>query len=108
MILNPGDISVWYEAMAPQDNMNEVGTTSNPMVGRFSEEKQARGLVAVRKSYRHEKCGAVTTLSQAIAEPYSGVPNFYGMAFCCKCTSHFPIGPKGEFVWNGTTEKVGT
>lgn len=75
----------------------------------LSEEERAKGFVRpVRRSYVHEKCGAVTTMGQALAETYARDPQFYGGTFCVACKSHFPVGPEGEFVWAGTTEKVGT
>lgn len=61
----------------------------------------------VRRSYRHLKCGAVTTMGQAIAETYAAEPSFYGGTFCVNCGGHFPVGAYGEFVWlDGTL--VGT
>lgn len=52
-------------------------------------------------------CGAATTMNQAIAETYARDPKFYGATFCCGCRTHLPVGPYGEFVWDGTDEKVG-
>lgn len=53
-------------------------------------------------------CGAVTTMGIALAETYARKPDFYGGTFCCGCGSHFPVGAHGEFVWDGTEERVGT
>lgn len=53
-------------------------------------------------------CGSVTTMGQALAETYARDPSFYGATFCVACKGHFPVGILGEFVWDGTTEKVGT
>lgn len=53
-------------------------------------------------------CGAVTTMGQTIAETYARDPHFYGSTFCCGCQAHFPVGEAGEFVWDGTSERVGT
>ena len=61
----------------------------------------------VRRSYVHEKCGAVTTMAQAIAETYAANPAFYGATFCVACGGHFPVGPAGEFVWDSDQTKVG-
>lgn len=44
-------------------------------------------------------CGAVTTMGLAIAETY---------ARRVRCSMHRPVGPDGEFVWDGTDERVGT
>lgn len=75
----------------------------------LSDEERAKGFVRpVRRSYKHEKCGAVTTMGQALAETYARDPKFYGGTFCVNCGSHFPVGEKGEFIWDGTDEKVGT
>ena len=75
----------------------------------LSEEERAKGFVRpVRKSYVHEKCGIVTTMGLALAETYAREPTFYSGTFCCGCGTHFPVGPDGEFVWDGTDEKVGT
>ena len=53
-------------------------------------------------------CGAATTMGLAIAETYARDPHFYGGTFCARCGSHFPVGEQGEFVWEGTDERVGT
>jgi len=53
-------------------------------------------------------CGTLTTMGQAIAETYARDPNFYGATFCCGCGKHLPVGRDGEFVWDGTSERVGT
>ena len=75
----------------------------------LAEEERAKGFVRpVRRSYKHLKCGVVTTMGQTLAETYARQPNFYSGTFCCGCSSHFPVGADGEFVWDGTNEKVGT
>jgi hypothetical protein len=75
----------------------------------LTAEERAKGFVEpVRRSYRHEKCGAVTTMGQALAETYARCPDFYSGTFCCGCGNHFPVGERGEFVWDGTDQKVGT
>lgn len=53
-------------------------------------------------------CGTVTTMGLAIAETYARDPRFYSGTYCCGCRSHFPVGADGEFVWDGTDERVGT
>jgi hypothetical protein len=47
-------------------------------------------------------------MGQAIAETYARDPKFYGATYCVHCDMHRPVGPDGEFVWDGTDEKVGT
>ncbi len=83
----------------------------------LSDEERAKGFVRpVRQSYVHLKCGAVTTMGQAIAETYARDPHFYGGTYCATCRNHFPVGPEGEFVWSvprkdtplGRSDKVGT
>jgi len=75
----------------------------------LSEAELAKGFVRpVRWTYIHEVCGAATTMSQAIAETYARDPQFYSGTFCVKCKGHYPVGPEGEFVWDGDGTKVGT
>ena len=48
-------------------------------------------------------------MGQALAETYARQPNFYGGTMCVHCHDHFPVGPKGEFIWDdGSGAKVGT
>jgi hypothetical protein len=86
----------------------------NPVTGQqkgyvvLSAEERAKGYVEpVRSTYVHV-CGAVTTMSQSLAETYARQPEFYSGTFCVGCRDHFPVGDDGEFVWDGTTQKVGT
>ena len=75
----------------------------------LSADERAKGFVRpVRRSYRHLTCGGVTTMGQALAETYARDPHFYSGTFCAHCRSHFPVGENGEFVWDGTDERVGT
>jgi hypothetical protein len=75
----------------------------------LSDEERAKGFVRpVRKTYVHEPCGGKTTMGYALAETYARDPHFYGGTYCAHCGSHYPVGEHGEFVWDGTTEKVGT
>ena len=53
-------------------------------------------------------CGTITTMGLSIAQTYARDPKFYGATFCCGCSSHLPVGENGEFIWEGTNEKVGT
>ena len=71
-----------------------------PVTGRFWTQA---GLDAINRG-----CGTVTTMGQAIAETYAREPRFYGATFCVHCRDHLPVGPDGEFVWEGTDERVGT
>ncbi len=75
----------------------------------LAEEERTKGFVRpVRKSYKHLKCGGVTSMGQTLAETYARQPDFYSGTFCCNCGAHFPVGADGEFVWTGTNERVGT
>jgi hypothetical protein len=75
----------------------------------LAEEERAKGFVRpVRRSYVHLKCGVVTTMGQTLAETYARQPDFYSGTFCAGCRTHFPVGEHGEFVWDGTSQKVGT
>lgn len=90
-------------------------TEINPRTGQqrdyvvLAEEERAKGFVRpVRRTYKHLKCGSTTTMAQTIAETYARNPYFYSGTFCVACRSHSPVGEDGEFVWDGTNEKVGT
>ena len=79
----------------------------------LSEEERALGFVRpVRSAYIHAKefggCGTVTYMGTALAETYARQPDFYGATYCVACQMHRPVGEHGEFVWDGTDEKVGT
>ena len=75
----------------------------------LSADERAKGYVRpVRRAYLHEKCGGVTTMGSALAETYARSPSFYNGTFCAICRAHFPVGALGEFLWDGTSEKVGT
>jgi hypothetical protein len=69
-------------------------------VGRFWTQTQ---LDSVGKG-----CGAVTSMSSTIAETYARQPEFYGSTFCVNCGTHLRVGEDGEFVWEGTRQRVGT
>jgi hypothetical protein len=81
----------------------------------LSGEERSKGFVRpVRTSYVHvggpegRGCGVKTTMGLALAETYAAKPTFYSGTFCCGCGAHFPVGERGEFVWDGTNERVGT
>lgn len=75
----------------------------------LTAEERAKGFVEpVRRTYLHLKCGSTTTMGHALAETYARCPTFYSGTFCCACGNHFPVGEAGEFVWDGTNQKVGT
>jgi len=75
----------------------------------LSESERSRGFVRpVRRTYVHTVCGVRTIMGLALAETYARDPTFYTGTYCCMCGNHKPVGPDGEFVWDGTNEKVGT
>jgi len=75
----------------------------------LAEEERAKGFVRpYRDSYRHLKCGTVTTMGRTLSETYARDPDFYSGTFCAGCRSHFPVGEDGEFVWTRDSQKVGT
>lgn len=53
-------------------------------------------------------CRTTTSMGRAIAETYASNPRFYGSTFCVACGKHLKVGADGEFVWEGTDERVGT
>lgn len=85
------------------------GSGMNEVYLVLSDEERAKGFVRpVRQSYVHLTCGVVTRMGLALSETYARNPSFYGATYCVRCESHFSVGENGEFVWDGTNEKVGT
>lgn len=75
----------------------------------LAEEERAKGWKRpLRFSYVHLKCGVPTRMHRALAETYARDPFFYSGTYCAGCRAHFPVGEDGEFVWQGTDQKVGT
>ncbi len=77
----------------------------------LSDDERAKGFVRpVRRSYKHLACGGVTTMGQAIAETYARNPKYYSGTFCCRCGTHFDLGPpwKPAFLWDSDGEPVGS
>jgi hypothetical protein len=72
-----------------------------PVTGRYWTQAQL-------DKARGGGCGGVTTMGSAIAETYAREPSFYGSTWCCGCRAYLPVGETGEFVWDGTDERVGT
>lgn len=100
------------ETTDPTDPRLGHGTDSeavpqNAMYLVLSAEERAKGFIRpVRRSYVHDyPCGGVTRTSQSIAETYARDPGFYGSTYCTACRIHRPVS---EFVWDGTTERVGS
>lgn len=75
----------------------------------LSDAERAKGFVRpVRYAYKHLKCGTVTTMGRKLAETYAAEPHFSGATMCVNCGGHFRVGEHGEFVWEGTEERVGS
>ncbi len=72
----------------------------------LSDEERAKGFVRpYRDAYKHDACGAVTTMGRALSETYARDPGFYGATYCCTCRMHKPVG---EFTWTADGERVGS
>lgn len=75
----------------------------------LSKEERDKGFVRpVRKSYKHvtgRACGAVTTMSDELAETYARQPDFYGATYCVGCRMHLPVS---EFMWDEDASAVGS
>jgi hypothetical protein len=71
-----------------------------PVTGRFWTQEMLDRL--------GKGCGTLTTMGLALAETYARDPKFYSGTFCCGCGKHYPVGADGEFVWDGTDQRVGT
>ena len=50
----------------------------------------------VRSLYRHNRCKAITAISNEIAETYAKDPKYYSHTFCGQCRDHLPVS---EFLW---------
>jgi hypothetical protein len=72
----------------------------------LSKEQLRQGYVRpFRKSYKHDKCGGVTSMPDACAETYAVNPGFYGATYCCECRMHRPVS---EFKWLDDGTAVGS
>lgn len=99
----------------PNDPRLGHGSDTEPIGGQhdvylvLSDAERAKGFVRpVRHGYIHLTCGSLTTMGTKLAETYARDPKFYGSTFCVHCDMHRPVGEEGEFVWDGTDQKVGT
>ena len=72
----------------------------------LSGAERATGFVRpVRDTYKHTACGAVTSMSHALAETYARDPKFYGSTYCVHCRMHKPVD---EFTWEPDGSMVGS
>ena len=74
----------------------EYGPERSPVTGRYWTQAELDRLGG---------CKVVTTMGEALAETYARDPSFYSGTFCAGCRTHFPVG---EFVWDSTSERVGS
>lgn len=93
------------------DKWNGKGT-ADPYVKyeTFPDTKHGAGRLWTQAQLDHvgKGCQSETRMSQVIAETYARNPTFYGATYCMVCREHLQVGERGEFVWTGTTERVGT
>lgn len=81
-------------------------TKQAPVYLVLSQEEIAKGFVRpVRHKYVHVTCGGLTRMGTALAETYARDPSFYGATYCAACQMHRPVA---EFIWDGTTQAVGS
>ncbi len=72
----------------------------------LSDEELSKGFVRpLRRSYKHSKCGTVTTMGLKLCETYARDPKFYGSTYCVGCQMHLPVS---EFKWSEDGEVVGS
>lgn len=96
-----------------EERLNE-GANAEDRVVKYEDypesERPAVGRIWTQKDLdRVDKgCGTVTIMPKACAETYAAQPDYYGSTFCCGCGKYFPVGARGEFVWEGTDQRVGT
>ncbi len=87
-----------------REQVNETGQHKSYVV--LCPDERAKGFVRpYRDTYLHLPCGTTTKMGRALSETYARNPSFYGATFCVRCDAHFPLV---QFVWDGTTEQVGS
>lgn len=92
--------------LAPEHREIDPETGQQRGYAVLPEAQRRLGFVRpVRTTYTHLVCRTDTTMSQDIAETIAREPAYYNAAFCVACRAHLPLA---EFVWAGTTERVGS
>jgi hypothetical protein len=90
------------DARASQTNT----TGQHPSYIVLCDDERSKGFVRpYRDTYKHAKCGSVTTMGRKLSETYARDPGFYGATFCCACNAHYPVA---EFVWTADGQVVGS
>lgn len=83
---------------------NDVGQHDGYIV--LCPDERAKGFVRpCRSAYKHNTCGSITRMGQALSETYARDPTFYGSTFCVECNKHLPVN---EFVWTVDGTQVGS
>lgn len=59
----------------------------------------------LRDSYKHTRCGQITSMGFNIAQTYARDPKFYGSTYCTSCRRHLPVS---EFTWLPDGSVVGS
>ena len=86
--------------------VNDTPVPQNDVYLVLSEEERAKGFVRpLRRSYRHNSCGVVTTMGLKLCETYARDPKFYGATYCTGCSMHRPVA---EFNWIEDGAEVGS
>jgi hypothetical protein len=96
--LTPEEIEMWGHAGYVKFEDYPVGSPDNPdgkRLGRFWTQEQLD----------NHGCGTMTRMGLELAETYARQPKFYGATYCCGCNMHKAVE---EFVWEGTSERVGS
>jgi len=70
-------------------------TTESAVVGRYWTQADLD----------NKGCGAVTSMTQPLAETYARFPTFYGSTYCCGCQKHLPVT---GFIWEADGQVVGS
>lgn len=102
------DCRVLTDGSPVTDDHREINPATGQQKGYvvLCEAERRKGFVRpVRQTYRHRTCGTTTSMGLALAETYARDPKFYSGTFCVKCKNHFPLD---QFVWEGTTEVLGS
>lgn len=55
----------------------------------------------------HSGCGGVSTMSNELAQSFAQGKISYRYVYCSHCQKSFKVGADGEFVWYGTTDRLG-
>lgn len=95
-----------YLVLPKSDSSKFVRPVRTSYVHNYTDDGSSVQQALLKLSSPHLRgCGAVTIMSQEIAETYARDPKFYGATYCVGCKMHRPVS---EFVWDGTDEVVGS